>query len=219
MGSAVVGGLALGLSTPRMYHGAYHREESTRMGSCYGGRMATACPHCGSDRPPVEDVSFRFACPACGGPRLPTGTVFRDEVTERAGTAALVRAGKAGRRANLLVRFMMAAAVLMTVSFGLGLLAGGGVHFISLVAMLLTWTSVIMTRRRAPAMRAARARQDLDEAYALSQGTTAQPKVRIAGDASAAPRTASVLAAAEADAHAEVAAKAEAEAEAEREDA
>jgi hypothetical protein len=180
--------------------------------------MATGCPHCGSDRPPVEDLAFRLACPACGGPRLPAGTFVADPDKERASTAALVRAKAKGDRAKWPPRLIAASASLLTLS-ALMSLFGGHLSFFGVFAALLMWATFGLGYRRRHALLAARTKADLDEAYALAGTSSAHLRVMVEASPATGTAAGAVGAKADADAEAHQQALAEAEAEAEKEDA
>ena len=178
--------------------------------------MANGCPHCGTDRPAVADLGYRYACPACGGPRLPPGTFIADGDKARMSTNALVRAKAKGDRGRWSARLLAFSASMLTLSATLSLL-GGHLSFISVLAMGLMWGSFAVSYRRRHQLRAARVRPELDEAYALAGANSQHLRVMVEAEPAAAltPKGATVDAAVEAH----KVALAEAEAEAEKEDA
>jgi hypothetical protein len=176
--------------------------------------ITNGCPHCGSDRPAVEDPGYRFACPACGGPRLPPGTFVADGDKSRQSTNALVRAKAKGDRGRWGRRLIAISATLLTLSATLSLL-GGHLSFISILAMGLMWASFAISYRRRHMIRANRVKSDLDEAYALAGAS--QLRVMVEASPADAVQKKGVRVDEEDEAH--KAALAEAEAEAEKEDA
>ncbi len=167
----------------------------------------------------MEDLGYRFACPACGGPRLPPGTFVADPDKARMSNSALVRAKAKGDRGRWSARLLAFSAAMLTLSATLSLL-GGHLSFIGVLAMGLMWGSFAISYRRRHAIRAARVKGELDEAYGLAGTNTQHLRVMVeAAPDAALGRVPGDRARVDTEDLEQKAAQAEAEAEAEKENA
>jgi hypothetical protein len=143
--------------------------------------MTLRCPHCGSDRPAIDDRVFRLACPACGGPRLPAQASFRDVAAEQVATRALFRARIRAWRVRARLRFGAFFAAMMTLFVALRMSHTHHVHLVPILMLGLVWTWLAISFTRRHRRSAWRVRGALDDAYALAGlGTQlAVPRVRV----------------------------------------